>query len=298
MVVDSSRWRPHLGCRTTDDPFCGRRIGQSGRIASLSLKGGGQEGVGRAPTALQANDVTAARSSRRAGMGYALALRLVAAPTPSCPPPFRAIECTHLRCAQKKGGAEQRGRSGGERAAACSAVKATPSGRPAQVRAGLDRRRSRPHSAAMIDTSVRGSSVPRLPHTPTSGAGALDGGWSNPRRASWWAANAREGSSRTKRCRSWRPLRQRAEAVKAAANFSSRHREAAALTAEHAAARSPPDRPLYPADSSKTCESDSPFRGRDANRASRSILRRLGVDEPGIEFSSRPFLASKSKNKN
>jgi len=39
-------------------------------------------------------------------------------------------------------------------------------------------------------------------------------------------------------------MRQRAEAVKAAANFSSRHPEGVALTAEHAAARSPRDRPV------------------------------------------------------
>src|SRR6516164_7450517 len=129
-------------------------------------------------------------------------------------------------------------------------------------RAGLDRLRSLPHSVAMIDTAVRGGSVRRLPHAPTSGVGTLEDGWSALRRASWWAANGREGSSRTKRCRSWRPLRQRAEAVKAAANLGSRHREAVALTAEHAAARSPPDRPPYPADAWKMCESNSLSAGR------------------------------------
>ena len=111
---------------------------------------------------------------------------------------------------------------------------------------GLDRLRSLPQSVAMIDTSVRGNSVPRTPtrrpralaHCTTVGPG---------RRASRWVGKVREGSSRAKRCRSWRDLRQRAEAVKAAANFRSRHREAVALTAEHAAARSPPDRPSPPA---------------------------------------------------
>ena len=39
-------------------------------------------------------------------------------------------------------------------------------------------------------------------------------------------------------------MRQRAEAVKAAAHFSSRHPAGVALTAEHAAARSPRDRPV------------------------------------------------------
>ena len=120
---------------------------------------------------------------------------------------------------------------------------------------------------------MRGSSVPPLPHAPTADVAALDGGWSALRRASWSAGNAREGNSRTKRCRSWRPLRQRAEAVKAAANLGSRHREAVALTAEHAAARSPPDRPPYPPDARKICESNSPCRGRDPTSSSRSILR-------------------------
>src|SRR5215471_14724937 len=92
------------------------------------------------------------------------------------PPSFTAVESTHLQRAEKEGAAEQEGRSGGERAAACSAVKATPSGRPEQVRAGLDRLRSLPQSVAMIDTSVRVSSLPRLSHAPTSRVGALSGG--------------------------------------------------------------------------------------------------------------------------
>jgi len=173
----------------------------------------------------------------------------------------------------QRGPSGARGSIGGERAAACSAVKATPSGRPEQVRAGLDRLRSLPHSAATIDTSLRRSSVPPVPHAPTSSVGGPDCGWSTPRRASWWAGNAREGSSRAKRCRSWRPLRQRAEAVKAAANRRSRHREAVALTAEHAAAPSPLDRPPYPANAWKMRKSNSSFRVRDATSRTRVLSR-------------------------
>ena len=55
---------------------------------------------------------------------------------------------------------------GHERAAACSAVKATRfAGDPNKVRVGLDRLRSLPHSAAMIDALLRGRLPPRaFPH--------------------------------------------------------------------------------------------------------------------------------------
>ena len=79
----------HLRCGPSVEQLGGRNTDRVDRIGSLPLKGGGQEGVGAALTTLRANETTAAYGSRRAKLGSALGWRIGAAPTPSCPPPFR-----------------------------------------------------------------------------------------------------------------------------------------------------------------------------------------------------------------
>ena len=147
-------------------------------------------------------------------------------------------------------------------------------GRPEQVRVGLDGLRSLPQLVSRDRRATMqagachvpcpppyGCAVPSCRHEshprrspPISRGQNSVGPWGQSqgptvvgRRRLWLGRVGRRGSeaSAHRGVDHGDRMRQRAEAVKAAANRRSRHREAVALTAEHAAARLPQDRPLY-----------------------------------------------------
>ena len=91
--------------------FDSRNTDRVDRIGSLPLKGGGQEGVGAASTGLRASETTTYCKSRRAEAGSALAGRLVAAPTASCPPPFRVRDANQPSRSILRGNSARRRRA-------------------------------------------------------------------------------------------------------------------------------------------------------------------------------------------